>query len=141
MADAHDDRDLTLHDVTRLEGHTDALEGEWLREVLQAKTEHDRTDGDTRSSGARLLDALLDCVRAAVSVDGVVPHPEDLAPTLVAVVPQDDLLRTADLHPDVADPADALADLLGGLPAGTSIGQAPRWAAAREAECTSDPAP
>ncbi|MCU1692211.1 MAG: hypothetical protein JWM64_1302 [Frankiales bacterium] len=117
LAAAYDDRELTLVDVgaqTRLDGHGDALEGEWLREVLQAKAENDRTDTDPRNNGARLWDALLDCVRAAVSTPGVVPRPEDLAPTLIAIATADDLLRTADLQPDVVAPEDALADLLAG---------------------------
>ncbi|MCW2607091.1 MAG: hypothetical protein JWO60_1784 [Frankiales bacterium] len=115
LASAHEERELALVDIggqTRLDGQTDALDGEWLREVLQAKAERDRVEGDTRSSGARLLDALFDCVRAAVSVDGVVPCPEDVAPTLVAIVPQDDLLRSADGPADTVQPEDALDDLL-----------------------------
>ncbi len=133
LANAYDGRSLALVDVaaeTRLEGQGDALEGEWLREVLQAKAEADRTEGDGRSGGARLWDALLDCVRAAVSVPGTVPRPEDVAPTLVAVVGQDDLLRASEVQPEVVAPEEALADLLGATPGGTGPGTTtPGWSA------------
>lgn len=69
LADARESAELRLLDVgaqTRLDGHTDALTGEWLREALAAKAEADGTEGDTRSAAQRTLDALLDCVRVAV---------------------------------------------------------------------------
>ena len=75
LADARETGELTLTDVgaqTRLGGHTDALTGEWLRDVLAAKAEADRGLADPRTSGQRLLDALLDCVRVAIDA-GAVP--------------------------------------------------------------------
>ena len=98
LADARETGELTLTDVgaqTRLGGHTDALTGEWLRDVLAAKAEADRGLADPRTSGQRLLDALLDCVRVAIDA-GAVPGSDTGAPTLVVVTTETDLLRTTD---------------------------------------------
>ncbi len=133
LATAHEERELRLVDVagtTLLDGQTDALDGEWLREVLQAKAEHDRVEGDTRSAGARLLDALFDCVRTAVGVPGTVPRPEEVAPTLVAIVTAQDLERAGEAHADAVAPEQALDDLFTGTArAGTPDVEAPRWSA------------
>jgi hypothetical protein len=116
LAAAHDAGELDLVDVgaeTRLRAHTDAVTGEWLREVLDAVAEKDRGLADERTAGQRRLDALLACVRAAVETP-VVPQ-GDAAPLLVVVATVDDLLRTCDVAPDVPAPADALADLFSSL--------------------------
>lgn len=132
LAAAHEAGELDLVDVgaeTRLRAHTDAVTGEWLREVLDAVAEKDRGLTDDRSPGQRRLDALLACVRAAVGTP-VVPQ-GDAAPLLVVVATVPDLLRTADAAPDVPAPADALADLLRDLPGDTPAAEdAPhRWSA------------
>ena len=117
LADARETGDLTLTDVgaqTQLGGHTDALTGEWLRDVLAAKAEADRGLADGRSSGQRLLDALLDCVRVAVEA-GAVPRTDDAPPTLVVITRPDDLLRAPDPAASVVSPEAALADLFDGL--------------------------
>lgn len=68
LAAAQQSGELALVDVgaeTHLSGHTDAVTGGWLREVLQAKAEADRGLTDDRTPGGRLLAALLDLVRGA----------------------------------------------------------------------------
>ena len=118
LADARETGELTLTDVgaqTRLGGHTDALTGEWLRDVLAAKAEADRGLADPRTSGQRLLDALLDCVRVAIDA-GAVPGSDGTPPTLVVVSTETDLLRTAEPGAEQVDAEDALADLFADLP-------------------------
>ena len=118
LADARETGELTLTDVgaqTRLGGHTDALTGEWLRDVLAAKAEADRGLADPRTSGQRLLDALLDCVRVAIDA-GAVPQTDGTPPTLVVVSTETDLHRTVEPGAEQVDAEDALADLFTDLP-------------------------
>ncbi len=114
LAAAQESGELVLTDVgaeTRLSGHTDRLQGEWLREVLSARAEADRGLADGRTSGARLLDALLDIVREHVPA----PDGSDRAlPTLVVVAAAADLFE-----PRAATPDQALAAMLGTTPCGT----------------------
>lgn len=135
LADARDDAVPSLVDLgarTRLTGDCDALSGEWLRQVLEAKVEADRVADDRRSPGRRLMEALLELVRAGAATDAV---PGD--PVLVTVTPLDDLLLLRELAEQEteglggdspvpgscgladptaveADPALALADLFAG---------------------------
>ena len=116
LADARETGELVLTDVgaqTRFDGHTDALQGEWLREVLAAKAEADRGLADGRSSGQRLLDALLDCVRVAVQA-GTVPLRDDAPPLLVITTTPADLLASSDPDAAVVAPEDALVSLFDG---------------------------
>ncbi len=115
LAGARESGELTLTDVgaqTRLDGHTDALTGEWLRDVLSAKAEADRGQADPRSAGQRLLDALLDCVRTAVE-HGAAPG-TDVPPTIVVITRPEDLLRTPDPAAAAVDAQQALDDLFDG---------------------------
>ena len=119
LAAARETGELVLVDVgaqTRLSGHTDALTGEWLRELLQAKAQADRALADARPPATPLLDALLDCLRAATSTPAV-PGSDSADPTLVVLTTVDDLLRTAHprAHPASAAPEDALTDLVADL--------------------------
>lgn len=121
VAAARESGGLVLTDVgaeTRLSGTTDVLTGEWLREVLEAKAEADRGLQDGRDGDARLLDALLDIVRAGMGT-GAVPGGSTAdggAPLLVVVATPDDLVAAADAAtgpaPVRVDPADALDELL-----------------------------
>ncbi len=116
LADARESGELTLTDVGaqgRFGGHTDVLTAEWLRDVLTAKAEADRGLADPRSSGQRLLDALLDCVRVAVDA-GAVPCHDSAPPTLVVLTRPDDLQRTCDPHAARTSPDQALATLFDG---------------------------
>lgn len=142
LAAAHDAGELDLVDVgaqTRLRAHTDAVTGEWLREVLDAVAEKDRGLTDSRTAGRRRLDALLACVRAA-SGTSTVPQ-GDAAPLLVVVATVADLLRTCDATPEVPAPADALADLFSGLPGRDDPSPAGVPAADGTCSCAAAPPP
>ncbi|MCW2777984.1 MAG: hypothetical protein JWN17_1709 [Frankiales bacterium] len=130
IADAREQAELVLVDVgarTRMDAELDVVQGEWLREVLLAKAEADRGSDDPRSSGARLLDALLDCVRTAVDA-GAVPQSDGAPPTLVVVTSVQDLATVEDAAAAVR-PEDALVDLFEGTDLGspTTPSGAPRW--------------
>ncbi len=106
-ADAHDARDLSLIDVgahTAVRGTLDALDGEELRGILLARVEQDRGGPeDTRSSGQRLIDALLDLARAAHD-GGLLPDGTN-PPGLVVIAPTDALLgQPATQQPSLLDP-------------------------------------
>lgn len=133
LADAREAAELTLVRVgsrTRLAGECDALTGELFAEVLHAKAQADRVDGDTRTTAQRLMAALVDCVTTAGQSDTVPGSPQ-----LVVVATVDDLTRAADLTPERVDPADALADLFTGVdlparpPAARSATARPGWTA------------